>query len=435
MKPIEQHPLTLCIVGGGARYTPDLISALAERTEHLSVGRIRLLDIDEHRLEIVGGYASKLAELLGLPAVIDMYTSQEAAVEGSDLIVVQSRVGGLQARSQDISLCLRHGLVGEETTGVGGFCLAMRTIPMLVSLSHDIKRLAPEAWVLNLSNPTGIGTEVLSGLLGSRVLGVCTTPWRMRVDIAQRLSLKEEDVLLDYVGLNHLGWLRGVVSKGEGRIETERWLKHFRGLSAIKEAPWLEFPEELILALQMIPSLYLQYFYNRTAVLETLMSMPLNRAELLMRDEAALLSSYQMEDVVRYRPSSRRRSLYDLAVAVIDSIVNDRLAHFVLNVKNGSAIHGLPQDCVVEMPCSTNGEGVSRDTFLAPGEPLSPHVLALLQTVKSCELLTIAAGIAGDRKAATLALITHPLGPSPEIVSSVLDDILTTHSAFLPQFG
>jgi 6-phospho-beta-glucosidase len=432
--PLNQHPLTLCVVGGGARHTPELLVTLAEQRPRIQVRSVRLMDISEERLRIVANYCRRVAAHLQYPLSIETYGDTEAAVRNADVIVIQFRVGGLQARSDDIELCLRHGLVGEETTGVGGFSLALRTIPTLLQLASAIRDSAPNALVINLSNPTGLGTELLSNQLENQVVGLCTTPWRMGTSIARRLSTPERDLHLDYFGLNHLGWVKNVISVSGEPIEKGRWLRLHSELESIKESPGLKFSEELILSLQMIPSPHLHYLYNRDSVLKALRRMPMNRAKMLLEEERQLLALYSQPDFVAPPVTSRRKGLYDLVIDLLDALANGHETDLILNVRNQGMLSMLPQDCIVEAPCVVSEAGIRLRNWRS-NEDLNEHVVALMQVQKHHERLTIQAGTTGDWRTAFLALTTHTLGPSAELAPIVAKDILKTHSRLLPQFS
>ena len=198
--------LKVCVIGGGSTYTPELIEGFIKRKKELPVSRIALTDIDEAKLKIVGSLAIRMVRKASVDAQVDLTTDRRRAVEGADFIITQIRVGGIPARIQDERIPLEFDVIGQETTGPGGFAKALRTIPAILDIARDIEELAPDAWLINFTNPSGIITEAL--LKHSRVntIGLCNVPIGMLKSLATKFGVKTKDVFLTYVGLA-LGFL------------------------------------------------------------------------------------------------------------------------------------------------------------------------------------------------------------------------------------
>lgn len=431
MNNLRTSDLTLCILGGAATYTPEFIYVLSQYKKSVKIGTVRLFDTDTEHLTHVQNYCQGLAELLDFPIKVEAYDNQKLAICEADIVLIQFRVGGLVSRSNDIKLCLRHGLLGEETTGIGGFSFALRTIPVLFNVISLIREYAPSALVINLSNPTGIVTEVLQKKLENQVVGICTTPERMKVGFAKRLSISADKIFIDYVGLNHLGWVQNIYNKDD-QIPKDKWLPLSSDLLSVKEVPDLTFSTELLHSIGAAPSLYLHYYYHKNQVIETLLKMPLNRAEIRMRESNKIFDFYQQGMIKLPEQFSNREDLYDVAGRLIHALLTNENDQLVLNVRNNRSLPQLPINCVIESPCDI------RNGQIIPSERRSTvdnydHIGSMLFAQKCYEQLTIQAGT-GDKRAAIQAMITHPLGPSAEIVHSVFSDILRTFDSLLPQF-
>ncbi|MBM4353298.1 MAG: 6-phospho-beta-glucosidase, partial [Deltaproteobacteria bacterium] len=201
--------MKVAVIGGGSTYTPELIEGLALWQLRGGPRLVTLHDTDAERLGLVAGFSSRMAAALNSGLAVEIQPDFDKAVEGADFVVVQIRVGGQQARHEDIRMGLDRGLIGQETTGVGGFAKALRTIPVVLDMARRIREANPRAWIINFTNPSGIVTEAICRFATTRCIGLCNVPTEFQMDVARYLRVAAEDIVLDWVGLNHLGWVRG----------------------------------------------------------------------------------------------------------------------------------------------------------------------------------------------------------------------------------
>ena len=215
--------MKVAVIGGGSTYTPELVNGFLDRYNTFPMNELWLMDIDEERLAVVGGFAKRMVEAKGNPFRVVLSTNQKEAVEGSSYVTTQLRVGMMQARKEDEYLGLRHGLIGQETTGIGGMAKALRTIPVILNIANDIKEVAPGAMLVNFTNPAGLVTEALTRYASDVAsVGVCNVPITTKMGILKRLKVASEGEAidparadLDTLGLNHLSWHRGFALDGE----------------------------------------------------------------------------------------------------------------------------------------------------------------------------------------------------------------------------
>ena len=428
--------MKVAVFGGGSSYTPELVNGFLDRIETLPLTELWLMDILPERLDIVGGFAQRMVAAKGTPFQVHLTTNQQEAIQGADYVTTQLRVGWMQARREDEYLGRRHGLIGQETTGVGGMAKALRTIPVILGIARDVQTLAkPDALLVNFTNPSGLVTQALANCVPEvTAVGVCNSPFHMKMDVLAGLAemgivVEPERAQLDTLGLNHLTWHRGFTVDGEDvwpRV-LEQYLAH------LEQEDNPEWSPELIETLQMIPNYYLHYFYATERKLAEQEAWPPSRAEQVMQIEAELLAQYAEPE--RSEPPEglmQRGGAYYSTVAtqLLNAHYNDLNEQHVVNVPNQGAVAGWPDEWVLELPALVGREGIRP----LPAQPLPPAVFGLMQQVKMYELLTVAAAVHGDRQAAYQALLTHPLGPAADKVQTVLDDMLTTHEAYLPQF-
>lgn len=427
--------MKVAVIGGGSSYTPELIAGFLARTDTFPLTELWLMDLSAGRLEVVGGFVQRMVAARGDPFAVRLTTDRQAAVWGASYVIVQLRVGGMAARREDEYLGQRHGLIGQETTGVGGMAKALRTIPVLLQIAHELNEWAPGAMLVNFTNPAGLLTEALARYAPQvPAVGVCNVPITTQFKILQALAgrgleVELERTQLHTLGLNHLTWHRGFTVDGQDLwpLFLEQYLAHLRR----EEEP--EWPPELIEALGMIPNYYLSYYYLTDRKLAEQARWPPSRAEEVMEIERALLARYAEPDRSEPPPELMKRggAYYStVATRLLDAHYNDRGETHVLNVPHHGAVPGWPADWVLEMPCRVDAGGIHP----LPADPLPPVCFGLLAQVKMYELLTVEAAVHGDRWAAYQALLTHPLGPTADRVQAVLDDLLETNRAYLLRF-
>lgn len=415
--------MKIATVGGGSTYTPELAQGLIERQEKLGLREWWLADTDPARLEVVGGFARRMAAAAGGTFRVNLTTDLGDALEGADFVITQIRVGGMAARLRDEHLGRRWNLVGQETTGIGGMACALRTVPAVLSLTEAMGRFCPRAWLINFTNPSGLVVEALQRHAPRiRSVGLCNSPIGYQMAAAKILGLPSPfEVHLDYLGLNHLAWIRGARVRGE-----DVWPR----LHAIAEPSGASRVEA---ALGVVCNYYLQYYYCTGSVLEKQRQQGPSRAEEVMDIEKRLLEKYADPALERMPPELMERggAYYSTAAAqLIEAVALDLGQVHIVNTRQADAVPGVPADWVMELPCEVRREGIRP----LPAEPLPLFADGLMRTVKAYELLTVQAACTGDRRAALAALMAHPLGPDADRALEVLDDLLDTNREFLPRF-
>lgn len=422
--------MKVAVIGGGSTYTPELVKGFMERAAQFPLSQLWLMDIDAERLKIVGGFAQRMAQ--PAPFEVMLTTDLREAVAGAAYVLTQLRVGGMQARRDDEYLGRRHGLIGQETTGVGGMAKALRTIPVLLNIARVMRETAPGALLVNFTNPAGLVTEALTRHAPEvPAVGVCNVPITTRMRLLEGLGISGEvKAELDTLGLNHLTWHRGLTVDGE-----DVWPQVMARATADPQAiTHEEWDAATLRALNMIPNYYLSYFYYTAHKLADQAAQPLSRAEKVMEIEAGLLQDYA--DPARNTPPDdlmlRGGAYYStVATQLLNAHYNDLHETHVVNTRHGGAVAGWDADWVLEMPCAVSRAGVQP----LPAAPLPPACYGLLSQVKMYELLTVEAAVTGSYEAAYQALLAHPLGPDADQITTVLDDLLRTHRAHLPQFA
>ncbi|WP_038834546.1 6-phospho-beta-glucosidase [Yersinia pseudotuberculosis] len=430
----------ITIIGGGSSYTPELVDGLIQRIEQLPVTELALVDVEQGRqkVEIIAALTQRMLARHGLEQVkVSVHYSLDEAIRGARFVLTQFRVGQLPARAADERLGLKHNLLGQETTGIGGFAKALRTIPVMLDIAANVERLAPDAWIINFTNPAGIVTEAVSRYTKAKIIGLCNVPISMHHMIAKLLQAPYEDLQLRFAGLNHMVWVHEVLQRGKDvTADVLKMLCDGASLSMnnIKEAPW---PPEFLQAMGAIPCPYHRYFYQTQDMLAEEMAAAAERgtrAEQVMQVEKELFALYADPhlDTKPEQLSFRGGSFYsEVALELIRAIHNNLGTQLVVNTTNRGAIRGLSDDSVVETNCIIDAKGAHPLTF----GPLPVSMHGLTQQVKAYERLTIDAAVHGDRRSALLALVTNPLIANASIAQPLLEEVLQVNKPYLPQFS
>jgi len=424
----------ISIIGGGGVRTPLLIHGLLRAQSQLKIGNLHLFDLDWGRAELMAALGREIARDLGVEVRIEASKSMEAAVEGSDFVLSSLRIGGMAARARDERIAIEQGLAGQETTGPGGVAMALRTVPVALEHARTVERLAPRAWFINFTNPAGLITQALQQQTKLRVVGICDTPAELIHRIAHVLGEQTSEVQCDYAGLNHLGWVRRVLVRGQDVMC--RLLEDERALRQLYHADL--FDPLLIRTLKLIPSEYLFFYYSQRKAHRNQLTAGASRGEELMRLNRDLFPQLQSESprdaLATYRrylmqrnasylqleakagsafqqpsnepdPFDTPTGYHKIAVEVMTALVSTEPRTVIVNVRNEGSIEDLLPDDVVEVPSRISVDGVKP---VHVGK-LPESVRGLVLAVKAYERSAIRATTEKSWPIALLAMLENPI--------------------------
>jgi 6-phospho-beta-glucosidase len=410
--------MKLVVVGGGSTYTPELVDGFARLRDSLPVEELVLVDPAADRLALVGGLARRIFARQGHPGRVTTTSDLEAGVAGADAVLLQLRVGGQAARAEDETWPLECGCVGQETTGAGGLAKALRTVPVVLDIAERVRRAAPDAWIIDFTNPVGIVTRALLQA-GHRAVGLCNVAIGFQRKFAGWLGVEPEQVHLDHVGLNHLTWERGVRLGGP---DGENVLPRLLAEHGDAVASDLHLPRALLDRLGVVPSYYLRYYYAHDEVVRELRSKP-SRAAEVAAIEAQLLEMYG-DETLDEKPEllARRGGAYysEVAVALAASLLRGTGDVQVVNTYNNGTLPFLADDAVIEVPATVDASG----TKPLPVPPLDPLFAGLVANVTAYEDLALDAALRGGRDRVFKALLAHPLVGQYEYAEALTDRLV-----------
>jgi 6-phospho-beta-glucosidase len=421
----------LTIVGGGGFRVPLIYGGLLRSAPALRLEEIVLHDVDGGRLDRIAAVLEGQAAEHGERLPFRVSTDRDDAVEGADFVFCAIRVGRLEGRVVDEAVPLGLGVLGQETTGPGGICFALRTIPAMVALAETVARRAPRAWLVNFTNPAGMVTEAVQQVLGERALGICDSPAGLCRRVARALGRDPAELAFDYFGLNHLGWLKAARDGAGDLLPT--LLADDAALAGFEEGRL--FGGEWLRSLGMIPNEYLYYFYFAAETLDAMRDSPRSRGAYLLEQQAAFYAGNgqapaaalaawraarderERTYMAEARSAAGVEGAHDAggdggyegeAMAAMEAIANDAPALLILDTANRGALPFLDDRAVVEVPSLVDAAGPRP---LAVGS-VPDHARALVETVKAVERATIEAALTGSSALAVKALALHPLVPS-----------------------
>jgi 6-phospho-beta-glucosidase len=408
------EPIKLAVLGGSGVATPDLVEKLVAAGDRCPAIHVALLGRTADKLEKVGRFARQIAERAGAPITVSTHTDLAEGLEGADYVLNQIRVGGYAARAIDETFPRAFGIPGEETFGPGGMNNALRTIPVVLDLCRAIERAAPDALLLNLTNPAGMVQYAISRYTDLNAVSICDSPLWMGKAVAAFLGRDYRKLRIRYVGMNHFGWIVEVC-EGNHDLMPEVMAK-------IAEFPGLPIEAEIASAIGAVPHSYFKYYYHADRMLATQQDKPA-RAEQLIALEAEILAAYESGDLDAMLAALKRRGAnwYEgIIIPVMLAQVHDENAEMPLNVTNGSVVPFLPPEAIVEVPCLVSRACISP---LALTSPVAPDIQAMLVTNAAFEMLWVEAVVERDYPKALRALMANHLVHTYDQAKGLLEEM------------
>ncbi|WP_198601841.1 6-phospho-beta-glucosidase [Streptomyces sp. MH60] len=438
--------MRLTMLGGGGFRVPLVYGALLGDRAEGRVTDVVLHDLDPARLTAVTRVLAEQAAGVPDAPAVTATTDLDEALRGADFVFSAIRVGGLQGRADDERVALAEGVLGQETVGAGGIAYGLRTVPVAVDIARRVARLAPDAWVINFTNPAGLVTEAMSRHLGDRVIGICDSPVGLGRRVARVLGADPDRAFVDYVGLNHLGWLRGL--RVAGRDELPRLLADPALLGSFEEGRL--FGPEWLRSLGAVPNEYLHYYYFNRETVRAYQEAERTRGAFLRDQQARFYDEMRRPEVPALatwdRTRAERESTYmaenrdtagagereaedlsggyeKVALALMRAVARDERATLILNVRNRGTLSVLDRDAVVEVPCLVDANGAHP----MAADPLPDHATGLVCAVKAVERDVLTAAETGSRATAVRAFALHPLVDSVDVAHRLVDGYRAVH--------
>ncbi|WBA11283.1 6-phospho-alpha-glucosidase [Salinivibrio kushneri] len=438
-------PQKLTIVGGGSTYTLGMINSLIAEKAAFPLSKITFYDIDEQR-QASNAKATEILLREAYPEVEEFVytTDKETAFSDADFFFIQIRTGGLPMRERDEQVPLSYGCVGQETCGAGGMAYGLRSIGDMITLVNDIRHFAPDAWILNYTNPAAIVAEALQREFphDNRILNICDMPAAIMVSYAQLLGCEIWDLVPEYFGLNHFGWFtkvrnregvdltdeikRIILEEGISAVDPEiaddpSWQATFKNMQTmLKDNP------------QYLPNTYLQYYLYPEKMVEK-EDIANTRARQVINGREKRVFSLN-ERIIAAGTTANEHLHADIhgryMVRVAASLAYNRGETYLVIVPNDGAIPNIQNDAMVEVPAALTNDGPKR---FAVGT-IPTFQKALIEGQLGYEKLVVDAWFSGDRQTLVNALTLNRTVVDVPKAQQIVDELLRVNGDYLPQF-
>lgn len=421
MTDIERIKVT--VLGGSALATPKLFAVMGMQGAQATYDFV-LFGRDEERLALVKAVSEQIiSSHPGLDVSVSRSTNLEASLEGANYCINQIRVGGLEGRAFDESFPRKFGIPGEETVGPGGFTNSMRGIPLTLEICRLIEKVAPQALMLNLTNPSSIIQFAIRRYSGVDVIGTCDSPVSLTEMIAGVLKTPPNQLEFGIGGMHHFGWVSSVRQNGDERLPEV--LEH------ADEMPKLGVDPELIRAIGVIPSFYAKYYFHPDRILAATVGRQI-RAHQLMELSDQILAEYR--DWNPGQPTAmvdRRGAVWygKIVVPALLAFAEKQTAELILSVDNKGVLPWLPEDAIVEASVPIQ-DGVMQQPR---GLQLPQDIRALMIQNCAYEMLAAQAIAENDRDKALQALLSNLLVNNFNQARGILQVVWPDEEKFKPK--
>lgn len=448
--------MKIAVIGGAGVRTVIFINGLLKRYKKLNIDEVSLFDINKEKLDIIGKLCMYVVEREKKDLKITLCDTCEEAVTGTDYIVTTLRVGGDHSRVEDERAALSAGVIGQETTGAGGFSMAARAIPVLLDYCKIFQKYAPEAWIFNFSNPSGVVTQALTQAGYDKVIGICDAPSATKFRMAKKLGVEEDELYVEFFGLNHLSWISSVKKNGEeilpDLVNDEAFLDSMQEFKTMDP--------EAIRSSKMLPNEYLYYYYHREKALEHILNSENTRGEAIEKINQRMMKELSGMDINADQEEALQTFLYYMQVRensymsvesgvsarpllekgklpvpegmgyagvmldCIEGMQSKEGKYLVLCIKNQGSLNFLDNDDIVEVTCKVSSTGIEPVKF----EKIPLYCENLIRTIKSYEKCSIEAIVTNDREKAIWALAMNPLVNSWSVARKLEEEFYNARS-------
>ena len=458
--------MKLTVLGGGGVRAPFLAKSLVYNARELEIDEIVFMDNDKEKLEIFGGLAGKIAQAIDPAITFRLTTDAEAAVTEADYVITTLRVGQDEGRYIDEKIAQKYGIIGQETTGVGGFAMALRSIPTLIDYCHLIKKRAKtEAKIFNFTNPSGLVSQALRNEGFDHVYGICDGPSHFIEELEHILGVSHNEFDITCYGLNHLSYFRD--AKVKGNPVMEKLLQHEKLYSDTKMKI---FDKELVALFDNeLFNPYLYFFYYNDKIIHAIKTTGHARGEVIRDINKRMLTEIKAVDpshtekifAIFIQHLYEREASYfaieagqqlnetlklptfdefvqtedkggyaAIALTIIRGVTGKADVTMPVLVPNHGCIKELEADDVIEITCDiTKGKITPRKI-----ENIPAMQIQLIKTIKLFERLAVAAIKEKNKQKAMKALMVHPLVNSYPIAKQIVDEYLEVYQAYVGEW-
>jgi 6-phospho-beta-glucosidase len=425
--------IKLAYIGGGSTRAAGTMASFVHQGENFNGSEVVLIDLNAEHLKIVQTIAQKMAQARGLDLTITSTTDRRAGLRDCDAVLTSYRPGGFEARYLDESIPLKHGVIGQETQGPGGFFMALRTINVMKGIVEDMEAVCPNARLFNYTNPINLVSEAVTHHSSIPIISFCEGPITTNRRFVEMAGLDPDRLDAVSIGLNHGSWTVRHLYDGQDFMPMLQ-----AAYERMQRDPQTSRRQlrlvELACMMDSLPSDYFQYYYFKDEILAELQAKQTTRAQDIMASVGDYWAHYREQaerDIPALDPSRSRGGIHELelAIDVMDAIYNDRKEVWYVNIPNNGALADFPDDLVVELVGYVDRNGVQA---LVQGH-LPRQVRGLVEQLGEYQALAAEAAWSGNRRDGICALASNPLVPSLHKAEAIYDELAAAHRRYLPE--
>lgn len=440
----DDRKFSVLIAGGGSTYTPGIVLTLLDGLDKFPLRKLKFYDNDAERQKKIADATAILVKERAPEIEFEATTNPAEAFTDVDFVMAQIRVGKYAMRSQDEKIPLKHGVVGQETTGPGGIAYGLRSIPGVIELVDYMEKYSPNAWMLNYSNPAAIVAEATRRLRpNSRIINICDMPIDIMDRMAEIVGLKDRNELVfRYYGLNHFGWWTDVRDKQGNDLMPQLkkyvakngyWIggKYDEGTEKSWEQTFKKAADVYALDPTTLPNTYLKYYmypswvvkhsdpnWTRTDEVEAY------RQKLVFGECARIVKSGTAKDT-GFKPDDHSTYIVDLCTA----IAYDTKQRMLAIIPNEGAISNIDPTAMVEVPVLFGANGPER---LAMGKAAT-YQTGMITEQNSVEKLAVDALLEKSYTKLWQAFSLCKIVPDAGIAKDILDDMIVANKDYWPE--
>ncbi|GAA0822389.1 6-phospho-alpha-glucosidase [Clostridium tertium] len=430
----------ITITGAGSARTPALVGSLVKLKDRFPLKKIIFYDIDNERTSKMEDYIRLVLKTYSNETEVVFTTDPDVAYEKTDFVFCQMRVGKNEMRSFDEKIPLKHGLVGQETCGPGGFAYGMRSLGAMVEMVNQVRKHSKDTWILNYTNPAAIVALGLDKVFpdDKRILNLCDQPYSLMRSYAKILGVEQKKLRATYFGLNHFGWFTELkdVDGNDYFDKLRTYLRDydFKPYNAEQRSKsWLDtylrVNKYMNFFDEYIPTTYLQYYFFAEEIVAE------SDPNYTRADEAKDSREKEVWDICSKATNANSiddveiitNSVFgDLMIELAESIAYDLHNEFILMSRNNDIITNFSKDAIVEVSGTVGKDGAHPYKY---GE-IKPFYKGLMEGQHAYELLTVEAFLEKNYTKALQALTLNRTIVNPEKAKAVLDDLMEKNKDF-----
>ena len=424
--------LKIAVIGAGSlSFTPSLLRDFSQ-FEDLFGSKIVLMDIDDSKLPQVLDMAKRINRVAGANYIFETTTDRKKALEDADFVIISIETARMGLWRTDFSISEKYGVYQpqEENGGPGGFAHSMRQIPAIMDICHDMEKMCPDAWIINLSNPMTQICLAIHRYTNLKFVGLCHGIYEIRKPLAKVLGVDEKSLDLKAAGINHFTWILNITLKPKG----EDMYPLLREKLSNFDSAFMPLSRDLFNLYGLFPS------PSDGHITEFIHLCPKEKwPQYNMKnfDIDAYTSHLNREirEVIEISKDEEKIKKYlaerspVIAVDIISAIVHDHnTLCLAVNIPNEGCISNLPEDSVVEIPAIASAQGIRGINM----GKLPSSIASFCQRALTINEFTVDAIVKGSYNLALQALVLDPYVKSIDTAKKILDEFLSVYKDYVP---